>query len=63
MNLKIAADYNSGHYIQDSSYIQQNGDQKLQTNRMRTGAFYPDLLHSLQLKLQKQVLQEGFYSS
>lgn len=48
MNLKIAANYNSGHYTQDSSYIQQNGDQKIQSNRMGTGAFYPDLLHSLQ---------------
>lgn len=48
--------------MQDSSYIQQNQDKTPQNNRIETSAVYPHQVHSLQRELQKQVLQEGYYS-
>lgn len=59
MNFSIAPIHNSGHYKQDSSYIQQNQDKTPQNNRIKTNAVYPHQVHSLQWELQKQVLQEG----
>lgn len=62
MNFSIASIYNSARYRQDSSYIQQNQDNPPQNNRIETSAVYPHQVHSLQRELQKQVLQEGYYS-